>query len=96
MAAGHGGQVLVAESTAGLLSGVELLDLGPRRLRDLATPVGVLQVRAPSLRTDFPPLRTLDPMPAATTVGDVSEATPGSSQNPDIPGAASRGRPGAA
>ena len=63
MAAGHGGQILVADSTAGLLSGVELLDLGPRRLRDLPTPVGVFQVRAPGLRTDFPPLRTLDATP---------------------------------
>jgi hypothetical protein len=26
---------------------------------------------------------------AATTVGDVSETTPGSSQHPDVPGAAS-------
>ena len=63
MAAGHGGQVLVAESTAGLLSGVDLLDLGPRRLRDVPMPVGVFQVRAAGLRTDFPPLRTLDPTP---------------------------------
>jgi class 3 adenylate cyclase len=31
MAAGHGGQILVAESTAALLSGMDLLDLGPRR-----------------------------------------------------------------
>ena len=54
MAAGHGGQILLAESTAVLLSGVDLLDLGPRRLRDLPTPVGVFQVRAPGLRTDFP------------------------------------------
>src|ERR1700674_4947591 len=46
MAAGHGGQVLVAESTAGLLSGVDLVDLGPRRLRDLPTPIGVFQGRA--------------------------------------------------
>ena len=46
MAAGHGGQILLAESTAGLLSGVDLLDLGPRRLRDLPTPIGVFQVRA--------------------------------------------------
>ena len=38
MAAGHGGQILLAESTAGLLSGVDLIDLGPRRLRDLPTP----------------------------------------------------------
>jgi predicted ATPase len=63
MAAGHGGQVLVADSTAGLLSGVDLLDLGPRRLRDLPTLVGVFQVRAGGLRTDFPPLRALDPNP---------------------------------
>src|SRR6516225_3406094 len=60
MAAGHGGQILVAESTAVLVSGVDLLDLGPRRLRDLPTPVGLFQVRAPGLRTDFPPLRALD------------------------------------
>ena len=46
MAAGHGGQILLAESTAGLLSGVDLVDLGPRRLRDLPTPIGVFQVRA--------------------------------------------------
>jgi predicted ATPase/class 3 adenylate cyclase len=63
MAAGHGGQILSAESTAGLLSGVDLLDLGPRRLRDLPTPVGVFQVRAAGLRTDFPPLRAVDVTP---------------------------------
>ena len=34
MAAGHGGQILLADSTAVLLSGADLLDLGPRRLRD--------------------------------------------------------------
>ncbi len=63
MAAGHGGQILLAESTACLLSGVDLLDLGPRRLRDLPAPVGVFQVRAPGLRTDFSPLRALDVSP---------------------------------
>ena len=46
MAAGHGGQILVADSTAVLLSGVDLVDLGPRRLRDVPIPVGVFQVRA--------------------------------------------------
>src|ERR1700742_3425816 len=60
MAAGHGGQVLLADSTAGLLSGVDLVDLGPRRLRDLPMPVGVFQVRAPGLQTEFPSLRALD------------------------------------
>jgi hypothetical protein len=63
MAAGHGGQILLADSTAVLLSGVDLADLGLRRLRDLPTPVGVFQVRAPGLRTDFPPLRALDVTP---------------------------------
>ena len=63
MAAGHGGQILVADSTAVLLSGVDLLDLGPRRLRDVPNPVGVFQVRAPGLRTEFPPLRALDTSP---------------------------------
>src|ERR1700740_139906 len=60
MAAGHGGQILLADSTAGLVSGVDLLDLGPRRLRDLPAPVQVFQVQAEGLRTDFPPLRALD------------------------------------
>jgi predicted ATPase/class 3 adenylate cyclase len=62
-AAGHGAQILLADSTAGLLSGVDLLDLGPRRLRDVPTPVGVFQVRAPGLRAEFPPLRALDTNP---------------------------------
>src|SRR4051794_35651824 len=60
MAAGHGGQVLVADTTAGLLSGVDLVDLGPRRLRDIPNPITVFQLRAPGLRTDFPVLRTLE------------------------------------
>ncbi len=81
MAAGHGGQILVAESTAGLLSGVDLVNLGPRRLRDVPMPVGVFQVRAAGLRADFPPLRALDTTPGnlrpATTslIGRESEVT---------------------
>jgi predicted ATPase len=63
MAAGHGNQILLTDSTAGLLSGVELTDLGPRRLRDLPNPVGVFQVRAPGLRNEFPALRALDAGP---------------------------------
>jgi predicted ATPase len=63
MTAGHGGQVLVAESTAGLLSGMDLVDLGPRRLRDLPSPIGVFQLMAPGLRSEFPPLRTVDVSP---------------------------------
>ena len=80
MAAGHGGQILLADSTAGLLSGVDLMDLGPRRLRDLPTPIPVFQVQADGLRTEFPPLRALDVspgnLPGATTsfIGRESEA----------------------
>jgi predicted ATPase/class 3 adenylate cyclase len=60
MAAGHGGQILVADSTAGLLSGVDLVNLGPRRLRDLPNPIAIFQLAAPGLQSDFPPLRTID------------------------------------
>ncbi len=81
MAAGHGGQILLDGATAGLISGVDLTDLGRRRLRDIAKPVALLQVRAPGIGTDFPPLKTLDSTPgnlrpqATTIVGRESEVT---------------------
>jgi predicted ATPase len=70
MAAGHGGQILVADSTAGLLSGVDLQDLGPRRLRDLPIPITVFQLHASGLPTDFPPLRGV-----ASNPGNLRPAT---------------------
>jgi predicted ATPase len=79
MAAGHGGQILLADSTAGLLSGVDLADLGPRRLRDLPTPIGVFQVQTAGLQADFPALRALDVSPGnlrpqtTTLIGRESE-----------------------
>jgi class 3 adenylate cyclase len=63
MAAGHGGQILLDGATVGLLSGVDLIALGSRRLRDIARPVDMFQVLAPGLRTEFPPLKTVDPTP---------------------------------
>ena len=60
MSAAHGGQILVADSAAGLLSGVELLDLGACRLRDLPDPVRIFQVCGADLDSEFPPLRTAD------------------------------------
>jgi predicted ATPase/class 3 adenylate cyclase len=60
MAAGHGGQILLDGATAGLVSGIDVVDLGSRRLRDIARPVNLFQVRADGLRTEFPPLKTLD------------------------------------
>ena len=79
MAAGHGGQILLADSTAVLVSDVNMMNLGPRRLRDMPNPVGVFQVCAPGLRTDFPSLRALDTspgnlrLPATTFIGRQSE-----------------------
>ncbi|TMB86366.1 MAG: adenylate/guanylate cyclase domain-containing protein [Chloroflexi bacterium] len=55
-AAGHGGQVLLTETTR-VLSGVETIDLGPTQLRDLDGPEQVYQLVAPGLAGEFPPLR---------------------------------------
>src|SRR5437879_53653 len=75
MAAGHGGQILVAAATAALVDDLEFIDLGARRLRGLSVPLPILQVRAEGLRVEFPPLRTLDtgsgnlPAPATSFLG---------------------------
>ena len=51
IAAGHGGQVLLDGTTAGLCSTIDLIALGPRRLRDIAKPVEMFQVLAVGLRS---------------------------------------------
>ncbi len=63
MAVGHGGQVLLSVSTAGLVTGVDLLDLGEHRLRDLSGLEHLFQVRADGLATGFPPLKTVNATP---------------------------------
>lgn len=63
MAAGHGGQILVASSTADLVEGIELIDLGSRRLRDLSEALQIYQVSAEGLDSEFPPLKTVDTVP---------------------------------
>ena len=60
MEVGHGGQILVAASTASLIESADLIDLGKHRLRDLSQPQRIWQARATGLRRDFSPLRTLD------------------------------------
>ncbi len=64
-AAGHGGQVLLSQSTQAMLEDEELpglahRDLGPQRLKDFERPVRLYQLVAPGLPESFPPLRTLD------------------------------------
>ena len=72
MAAGHGGQILLAASTASLVPDVEVVDLGLRSLRDLAAPVQLFQVRADGLRSEFLALRTVDVVPGNLPVPESS------------------------
>jgi predicted ATPase/class 3 adenylate cyclase len=65
---GHGGQVLLSESTTALVrddlpAAASLLDLGEHRLRDLSRPERVHQLVAPGLAVGFPPLASLDARP---------------------------------
>ena len=67
-AAGHGGQVLLSDTTRVLTEGtlpegVELRDLGQRRLKDLSRPERITQLVIEGLPSDFPPLNTLDATP---------------------------------
>jgi predicted ATPase/class 3 adenylate cyclase len=66
--AAHGGQVLVSESTAGLVldstpAGIALSDLGEHRLKDLARAERIYQLSHPDLDADFPSLRSLEALP---------------------------------
>jgi class 3 adenylate cyclase len=64
-AVGHGGQVLLSRSTAGLaadedLEGLSLLDLGEHRLKSLDQPERIFQLAIAGLANDFPPLNTIE------------------------------------
>lgn len=85
LAAGSGGQTLLTQAAAGLVSerlpaGVELLDLGEHHLRDLVQPERIYQAAAPGLQSDFPPLKTADtqpnnlPLPLTSFIGREKES----------------------
>lgn len=64
--AGHGGQILVSSAAKASLDGtlpegVEMRDLGERRLKDLPGSERIFQIAAADLPSTFPPIRTLDP-----------------------------------
>src|SRR5262249_55438395 len=64
-AAGHGGQILLSQSTVDLIeanlpSGAALRDLGEHFLKDLQRPEHIYELVVPDLPTDFPALKTLD------------------------------------
>jgi len=67
-AVGHGGQVLLSESTRALVQqtlppDVELRDLGRHRLKDLTQPERIYETVVAGLNSKFPPLRSLDATP---------------------------------
>jgi predicted ATPase/class 3 adenylate cyclase len=68
LCAGHGGQILLTQVTAGLVrealsGGVSLRGLGQHRLKDLAEPEHVFQVVLPDLPSRFPALASLNAQP---------------------------------
>lgn len=69
LATGHGGQILLCRATQALVrdalgGGLELLDLGEHRLRDLNRTERIFQVLHPELPGRFPPLRALGARPS--------------------------------
>jgi YVTN family beta-propeller protein len=84
MAAGHGGQVLVSQSTRAVLEDDELdgalvRDLGEWQLKDLDRPEHIYQLEIDGLDNEFPPLKTLEGQPEQATPfegreGELAEA----------------------
>jgi WD40 repeat protein/class 3 adenylate cyclase len=61
--AAHGGQVLLSQTTRGLVvndlpKDLSIRDLGEHRLKDLKFPTPIYQLIVPGLSPDFPPIRT--------------------------------------
>ena len=71
--AAHGGQIVLSETTRGLVDEIDVRDLGEHRLKDLVGGERLFQLG----EADFPPLRTLDatnlPIAATPLVGRRSE-----------------------
>ncbi len=76
MSAAYGEQILISDDAYQKLSndnaneyysvldkGISFADLGEKKLKDLVSPVRLYQVNAPGLRSEFPPLKTLDARP---------------------------------
>jgi len=67
-AAGHGGQILISETTRALVQNdlpaeTSIRDLGEHRLKDLARAERLSQITIADLPNTFPPLKTLDALP---------------------------------
>jgi peptide/nickel transport system substrate-binding protein len=78
-AAGHGGQVLLSQTTRELLrddpiQDVTLRDLGEHQLKDMDEPERIYQLVAPGLGEDFPGLTTAASTPFEGREGELAEA----------------------
>ena len=77
-AVGHGGQVLLSQTTRALVD-ADVRDLGVHRLKDLSAPERIYQLEIAGLLCDFPLLKTLEagmrnlPAPRTSFVGRASE-----------------------
>ena len=77
-AVGHGGQVLLSQTTRALVD-ADVRDLGVHRLKDLSAPERIYQLEIDGLPGDFPLLKTIEagmknlPAPRTSFVGRESE-----------------------
>jgi hypothetical protein len=79
-AAGHGGQVLLSNTTRELVEDelpddVRLVDLGEHELKDLKRPERIFQVEIDGLPSSFPPLRTAVSSAFEGREGELERAT---------------------
>ncbi|MDQ2713634.1 MAG: tetratricopeptide repeat protein [Chloroflexota bacterium] len=77
MSAGHGGQVLLSETTRNLVEqhlpdDVSLRDMGEQRLKDVPRPDHLFQLVVAGLHADFPALKSLDSYPGNLPVQSTS------------------------
>ena len=77
-AVGHGGQVLLSQTTRALVD-ADVRDLGVHRLKDLSAPERIYQLEVDGLPGDFPLLKTIEagmknlPAPRTSFVGRAAE-----------------------
>ena len=99
-AAGHGGQILLSQTTRDLVGndlppGSSLADLGQHWLKDLADPEHLYQLSVEGLPRAFAPLRSLTTLPNNLPSAVAPAAGPGGSQgtaNASTTGDADRAR----
>lgn len=65
MSVGHGGQILLSQTSADLVrdklpTGIRLVDMRERRLKDIASPIHLYQISAPDLPCEFAPLTSAE------------------------------------